>query len=128
MLINAEGDFDREIDLKMTEWGFSDMNIEVKKGERIRFNVTNEGEILHEFMVMQGVQMQGVTYRMERADWSLLEHEALFEQSLMLPTQTISFVLEVQENGAWMFMCMLPFHMQLGMMGQMATPGAAMDM
>ncbi len=124
----AKGAFDREIDLKMTEWGFSEMNIEVKKGERIRFNITNTGQILHEFMVMQPAQMQGVLYRVERADWSLLEHEALYEKSLMLPGQKISFVLEVQENGAWMFMCMLPYHMQMGMMGQMATPGMAMDM
>jgi uncharacterized cupredoxin-like copper-binding protein len=128
LLITADGAFDREIDLKMTEWGFSEMNIEVKKGERIRFNVTNDGEILHEFMVMQMTQMQAVTYRMTRADWSLLEHEALFEKALVLPGGDFSFVLEIQENGAWMFMCMLPYHMQLGMMGQMSTAGAAMEM
>jgi len=124
----SEGSFDREIDLKMTEWGFSEMNIEVKKGERIRFNITNDGEILHEFMVMQAVQMQAVLYRVNRADWSLLEHEALYEKSLMLPSQKISFVMEIQEDGAWMFMCMLPYHMEMGMMGQMATPGNAMQM
>jgi len=128
LLFAAEGSFDREIDLKMTEWGFSDLNIKVKKGERIRFNITNDGQILHEFMIMQMAQMQAVNYRVERADWSLLEHEALYEKSLMLPGQTVSFVVEVQENGAWMFMCMLPYHMQMGMMGQMATPGMAMDM
>jgi len=128
LIFSEDGAFDREIDLKMTEWGFSEMNIGVKKGERIRFNIINDGQILHEFMVMQMVQMQAVAYRVERADWSLLEHEALYEKSLMLPGQKISFVMEVQENGAWMFMCMLPFHMQMGMMGQMATEGSAMEM
>ncbi len=126
--ITNEGDFDREIDLRMNEWGFSDMDIEVVKGERIRFNVTNDGEILHEFMVMEMSAMQAVNYRVNRADWSLLEHEALYEKALVLPDGDFSFILEVAEDGAWMFMCMLPYHMEMGMMGQMATAGNAMTM
>ncbi len=126
--ITNEGAFDREIDLRMNEWGFSDVNIEVVKGERIRFNITNDGEILHEFMVMEMAAMQAVAYRVNRADWSLLEHEALYEKALVLPDGQFSFVMEVQEDGAWMFMCMLPYHMEMGMMGQMATAGNAMTM
>ncbi len=128
LLIADAGSFDREIDLKMTEWGFSDKDITVAKGETIRFNIVNDGEILHEFMIMEMAAMQAVGYRMNRADWSLLEHEALYEKSLVLPEGTFSFTVEIQENGAWMFMCMLPYHMEMGMMGQMATEGMAMDM
>lgn len=120
--------FDREIDLAMSEWSFSDLNIEVQAGERIQFNVSNDGQIPHEFMFMGMAQMQAVNYRARRADWNLLEHEALFEKSLLLPGESFSFVVEVQSTGNWMFMCMLPYHMQMGMMGQMATPGAAMKM
>ena len=120
--------FDREIELAMSEWTFSDLNVAVQAGERIRFTVRNDGTVLHEFMFMAMEQMQAVNYRARRADWNLLEHEALFEQSLLLPGQSISFVVEVQNAGNWMFMCMLPYHMQMGMMGQMSTPGAAMDM
>jgi len=119
---------DREISLSMREWSFDKMNIEVKAGEKIRFTVRNDGKILHEFMFMTMPLMQAVDYRAKRADWSLYEHEALFEQSLLLPGQEMSFVVEVQENGSWMFMCMLPYHMQMGMMGQIATAGAAMKM
>ncbi|NOZ32761.1 MAG: multicopper oxidase domain-containing protein [Alphaproteobacteria bacterium] len=128
LMIADAGAFDREIELKMTEWGFSEMNIEVVKGERIRFNVANDGQILHEFMVMEMTAMQAVSYRVERADWSLLEHEALYEKSLVLPGGEFSFVVEIQADGVWMFMCMLPFHMQMGMMGQMATANMAMAM
>ena len=120
--------FDREIELAMSEWTFSDLNVAVQAGERIRFTVRNDGTVLHEFMFMAMEQMQAVNYRARRADWNLLEHEALFEQSLLLPGQSISFVVEVQNAGNWMFMCMLPYHMQMGMMGQISTPGAAMDM
>lgn len=120
--------FDREIDISMSEWTFSNLEIEVKQGERIRFNVRNDGKIPHEFMFMSMPMMQAVTYRARRADWNLLEHEALFEKSLLLPGEMLSFVAEVQTAGSWMFMCMLPYHMQMGMMGQVATPGAAMKM
>ena len=120
--------FDREVTLVMSEWTFSDLNLDVQAGERIRFTVRNDGTVLHEFMFMAMAQMQAINYRARRADWNLLEHEALFEQSLILPGESISFVAEVQSTGSWMFMCMIPYHMQMGMMGQMATAGAAMDM
>lgn len=128
LLISEEGAFDREIDLTMAEWKFSDMRIDVKLGERIKFTVKNDGKIPHEFMFMTMPAMAAVAYRATRADWSLLEHEALFEQSLVLPGGDFSFVIEVQQAGSWMFMCMLPYHMQMGMMGQMATPGMDMQM
>ena len=128
LIIRDDGAFDREIELTMTEWGFSDLDINAKAGERIKFTLRNDGQILHEFMFMGMAQMQGVNYRARRADWSLLEHEALFEQSLMLPGDEITFVAEVVRPGAWMFMCMLPYHMQMGMMGQLSTDGMAMAM
>lgn len=122
-----DSEADREIAISMREWEFETPEIEVKAGERIRFTVRNDGQTLHEFMFMTMPLMMAVDYRVTRADWSLLEHEALFEISLLLPGQELTFVVEVQQAGSWMFMCMLPYHMQLGMMGQIATPGAAMD-
>ena len=128
LMISNDGAFDREISLSMSEWTFSDLEIDAKQGERIKFTLRNDGAVLHEFMFMTMVQMQAVNYRAKRADWSLFEHEALFEKSLLMPGQEITFVAEITKPGAWMFMCMLPYHMQMGMMGQMATPGAAMEM
>jgi uncharacterized cupredoxin-like copper-binding protein len=122
------GNFDREVVLTMAEWKFSEMSIDVKMGERIKFTVKNGGQIPHEFMFMSPPLMNAVTYRATRADWSLYEHEALFEQALVLPGGEFTFVLQVTEPGSWMFMCMLPYHMQMGMMGQMATEGMEMDM
>ncbi len=128
LLVADNGDFDREISLDMSEWKFSSMKIDVKPGERIKFTVKNTGQIPHEFMFMNAPLMASVNYRATRADWSLVEHKALFEKALVLPGGDFSFVLKVTQPGAWMFMCMLPYHMQMGMMGQMATPGKAMDM
>ncbi len=128
IMVMEDGEFDREIVLTMTEWGFSDMSIDVKVGERIKFTVKNGGQIPHEFMFMNGPLMAAANYRATRADWSLFEHEALFEKPLVLPGGDFEFVVTVTEAGSWMFMCMLPYHMQMGMMGQMSTPGAAMQM
>ena len=128
LIITDEGEFDREIALSMSEWTFSELEIDAKPGERIRFTMRNDGNIVHEFMFMGMAQMQGVNYRAKRADWNLLEHEALYEKSLILPGEEITFVAEVARPGAWMFMCMLPYHMQMGMMGQLATEGMAMEM
>jgi len=120
--------YDREFTLTMQEWGYSDMEIDVKMGERIKFTVKNGGQIPHEFMFMNMALMSAVDYRLTRADWSLLEHEALFEQALVLPGGEFTFTVQIMQPGSWMFMCMLPYHMQMGMMGQMATEGMAMDM
>jgi len=128
LIVSDEGDFDREIALSMTEWTFSDLEIDAVPGERIQFTLRNDGEIVHEFMFMGMAQMQGVEYRARRADWNLLEHEALYEKSLLLPGDEITFVAEVLRPGVWMFMCMVPYHMQMGMMGQLATEGMAMEM
>ena len=128
LVIRDEGAFDREIKLSMTEWSFSDLEIDAKAGERIRFTLRNDGQILHEFMFMSMAGMQAVNYRATRADWNLLEHEALYEKSLLLPGEEVSFVAQVMKPGVWMFMCMLPYNMQMGMMGQMATEGMAMEM
>lgn len=127
-LISDDGEYDREITLSMSEWTFSDLTVDVKEGERVKFTVRNDGNVLHEFMFMTMAQMQAINYRAKRADWNLLEHEALFEKALMLPDDEITFVAQVAKSGSWMFMCMVPYHMQMGMMGQVATPGAAMKM
>ena len=128
LLVTDDGKYDREINLTMAEWKFSNMKIDVKPGERIKFTVNNGGQIPHEFMFMSAPLMSAVAYRATRADWNLVEHKALFEKALVLPGGKFSFVLKVTQPGSWMFMCMLPYHMQMGMMGQMATPGMAMDM
>jgi uncharacterized cupredoxin-like copper-binding protein len=119
---------DREIKITMREWGYSLGDFEVKQGERIRLTIRNEGQLPHEFMFMPMVSMRAIAYRLERADWNLLEHDAPYERSLVMPGETFQVSIQIEAAGSWMFMCMFPYHMQFGMMGQMATPGMAMKM
>ena len=119
---------DRTIEISMLEWGFRPGMMTVKPGEVIRLAVRHAGYTPHEFMIMTDSAMNAVNYRLERADWSLLEHEAIFEKPIVLPGDRFDVVLKVNQPGVWMFMCMLPYHMQLGMMGMLMTPGVSMDM
>jgi Cu/Ag efflux protein CusF len=119
---------DRTIEISMSEWGYQPGHVTVNPGEVVRLAVRHAGYTPHEFMLMTGPAMNAVDYRLQRADWSLLEHEAIFEKPLILPGDRFEVVLEVKKPGIWMFMCMLPYHMQLGMMGMLATPGVPMDM
>jgi uncharacterized cupredoxin-like copper-binding protein len=117
----------RTVEIEMAEWEFSNKAITVKPGEVIRFVVRNSGNIPHEFMFMPGAAMQAVSYRLERADWNLLEHEAPFEQAIVLPGDSFEVVMRIEMPGTWMYMCMFPYHMQFGMMGVMVTEGMSMD-
>lgn len=113
----------RTVKIEILEWGFRPGRIEVKPGETIRFVIRNAGRIPHEFMFMNMAGMRAVNYRIERADWNLLEHEAIVEQSIVLPGDSFEQVIRIDKPGVWMFMCMFPYHMQMGMMGMMMTEG-----
>ena len=117
----------RTVEIEMAEWRFTNSRTTVKAGEIIRFVVRNSGNIPHEFMFMPGAAMTAVNYRLERADWNLLEHEAPFEQAIVLPGDSFEVVMRIAEPGTWMYMCMFPYHMQLGMMGVMTTEGMSTD-
>ncbi len=127
-ILAAGAEVDREVEITMREWGYSVSDLEVQPGERIRLTIRNDGEIPHEFMFMPMVNMQAIRYRLERADWNLLEHEAPYERSLVMPGQSFQVAIRIEAPGVWMFMCMFPYHMQFGLMGQMATPGMSMEM
>lgn len=113
----------RTVEIRMTEWGYAPASITVKEGEVVRLAVVNAGSTPHEFMLMTGPAMNAVGYRANRADWNLTEHEAIYEQPLIMPGDRFELVVKIEKPGMWMFMCMFPYHMQLGMMGGIATEG-----
>ncbi|MCF6094383.1 plastocyanin/azurin family copper-binding protein [Microaerobacter geothermalis] len=108
---------DQTINLSMYEWGFDKSNLNVKNGEVVKFIVTNDGNIPHEWMIMKAETMEEVKTWMENADFLLKEHEALVEAAMMLPGQTFETIFQAEQPGMYMFMCMFPYHMQMGMMG-----------
>ena len=120
-------DVDRTVKIEMREWGYSPGHVMVEPGEVIRFVVSNAGALPHEFMLMDGVGMQAVNYRLGRADWNLLEHKAIYEVPLVMPGHSFELVAKFLKPGMWMYMCMFPYHMEHGMMGMFMTAGVSMD-
>ncbi len=118
---------DRTIEVEMREWGYTPDHVMVEPGEVIRLKVKNAGALPHEFMLMDGVGMQAVDYRIERADWNLLEHEAIYEVPIVMPGRSFEMVAKVHRSGMWMYMCMFPYHMEQGMMGMFMTAGVSME-
>jgi len=113
---------DTVMNIDMREWGFSNDMMMAQPGQVIRMKVKNTGAIPHEFMLMNPPAMNAVSYRLVRSDWNLLEHKALTEVPFVMPGDSFDMVVKVYKSGAWMFMCMFPYHMQLGMMGMLMTP------
>lgn len=122
---HAAGMVDRTIEIEMADWSFQPARIMVSPGDRIRFVVRNAGDTPHEFMFMSAAGMAAVSYRLERADWNLVEHETIFERPVVMPGDSFEVVVGIESPGAWVFMCMFPFHMQMGMMGIMTTSTTA---
>lgn len=116
----------KTVDLSMHEWGYEPNHVMVAPGDVIHLRVRHAGKSPHEFMLMTGPAMTALDYRLERADWNLMEHEAIFEKPILLPGDTFEVIMKVHKAGAWMYMCMFPYHMQLGMMGMIMTPGVSM--
>lgn len=108
------------IDLK--EWSVGSGMTMVQPGKSVRLTVRNSGNIPHEFMIMNGAAMEAVNYRLNRPDWNLLEHEATMEVPFLMPGDTVDMIVKITKPGIWMYMCMFPYHMQLGMMGMLMTP------
>ena len=108
--------------INMREWGFEQGMVMARPGEILHLVVKNTGTIPHEFMLMNPAGMAAVDYRLRRADWNLLEHEATFEVPGVLPGDGFEMVVQIHKPGVWMYMCMFPYHMQLGMMGMLMTP------
>ena len=117
---------DRTVKVEMREWGYTPGHVMVEPGEVIRFMVSNAGALPHEFMLMDGVGMQSVDYRLGRADWNLREHEAIYEVPLVMPGRSFELVAKIHKAGMWMYMCMFPTHMEQGMMGMFMTAGVSM--
>ncbi len=113
---------DAEVMIDLKEWSVGMGMTMVQPGKTIRLRIRNSGNIPHEFMIMNGAAMQAVNYRLNRPDWNLLEHEAITEVPFLMPGDTVDMVIKITKPGMWMYMCMFPYHMQLGMMGMLMTP------
>jgi len=112
-----------EVTMKETDSGemlFEPKQIEVKKGETIRFAVINKGELEHEFVLDNH---EGV-----------MEHKALMEKmpemehddpnSVRLdPGMDGEVIWKFANAGSFEFACLIPGHYDSGMKGELTVAG-----
>lgn len=121
MMIGMPGDaadVDRTIDVTMRETDDGDMifepaSFEIAKGETIRFNVMNKGELEHEFVIdtIEGNAEHKIA--MEKMD---MEHDD--PNSIRLDEGGSGEVIWTFANeGAFEFACLIPGHYESGMHG-----------
>ncbi|MFG6517885.1 MULTISPECIES: copper-binding protein [Sulfitobacter] len=109
---------DRTIDVTMRETDDGEMIFEpaefdIKKGETIRFNVTNKGEIEHEFVVDT---MEGNAEHKEAMAKMDMEHDD--PNSVRLDSGMEGEVIWTFANeGSFEFACLIPGHYESGMHG-----------
>lgn len=134
--IGSAGDpaeVDREIAVSMDEMDYAPESIEVKSGETVRFVVTNDGRMVHEFNIgtdamwdahrdeMQEMMQAGV---MTARD---LRHEKMEEMGMMHddansvllgPGESAEIVWTFPDGGTVGFACNVPGHREAGMVGE----------
>ena len=124
---------DRTVQIKLSEMAFEPERLLVGAGETIRFVVTNEGQLLHEFNL--GTVAMHEAHRKEMAE--MMEHGALTPTGmdhskmghghmqhddpnsvLVEPGQTAELTWTFPQSGTLEFACNVPGHSEAGMIGQ----------
>lgn len=108
----------RTIELNMIEgsgmMGYSVNRVEVKKGEQIRFRITNAGALAHEFM-LDSIE-RNAKHKIEMQKNPEMEHDD--PNGVRLEPGKVSEILWKFENeGTFEFACLIPGHYEAGMHG-----------
>ena len=130
----------RTVTISMTDNRYSPENIEVKKGETIRFVVKNKGEFVHEFnigtakmhkahrkemmmMVEHGVlepdKINHARMKMDMGGGKTMEHNDP-NSSLLEPTKSSEIIWNFNTNAKLEFACNIPGHYESGMVGRIS--------
>lgn len=121
MMIGMPGDagsVDRTIDVTMRETDDGDMifepaSLEIAKGETIRFNVMNKGELEHEFVIDT---IEGNAEHKEAMAKMDMEHDD--PNSVRLDEGgTGEVIWKFSNEGTFEFACLIPGHYESGMHG-----------
>lgn len=127
MLVGMPGkaaDIDRTIDVTMRETDDGEMifepaSFEFAAGEAIRFNVENDGELEHEFVI--DTVERNVEHKAMMAEMDM-EHDD--PNSVRLDAGADGEVIWIFTNaGAFEFACLIPGHYESGMHGSITVSG-----
>ena len=130
--VGNAGHVDREIHIEMGEMYFSPLDIEIEKGETIRFVVKNVGDFVHEFnLATEEMHLNHSEEMMMMFEMGILEADRINRDAMatseMVHSDPNSILLEPNETGEviWTFngdaklelSCNIPGHRESGMIG-----------
>jgi uncharacterized cupredoxin-like copper-binding protein len=115
----------RAVPIVMREEGarmiFVPDRVEVRKGEQIRFVLTNEGMVNHESVL--GTQEEIEEHAKEMKQHPGMEHDDAHSRTLgMYGSDQI--VWRFTKPGRFLFACLIPGHLEKGMVGTVIVNGA----
>ncbi len=127
------GEVDRVIEVSMDEMSYSPDNIEVAADETIRFVVSNDGKLVHEFNLgtpeswsshageMKTMMSKGMM-SMQRVDHQKMQAMGMAHDDpnsvLLEPGETAEIVWTFPEKGQLGYACNVPGHLEAGMKGE----------
>jgi uncharacterized cupredoxin-like copper-binding protein len=89
-------------------------SIDVKKGEQVRFVVTNAGEVPHEFVLASTDENLKHAELMKK--FPEMEHDDPNSKTLQ-PKQKAEILWRFSKGGTFEFACLIPGHREAGMLG-----------
>jgi len=93
---------------------FSPAAVRIKRGETVRFVVSNSGQTLHEMVIgTQGALMEHAAMMMK---YPGMEHDEAY-MAHVSPGKKQSLTWTFDKTGTFMYGCLVPGHWQAGMKG-----------
>ena len=106
----------RTIEIRMTDnMRFTPDSIEVRQGETIRFVHTNNGAVMHEFVLGTKAELDEHAALMKK--FPGMEHDEPY-MAHVAPGKEAEIVWTFNRDGEFDFACLLPGHYEAGMVGK----------
>ena len=113
------GKISRAIEIEMSDtMRFSPANIKVKRGETIKFVLTNAGKVKHEMVLGSIKELQEHAALMQK--FPEMEHADPNMVSVD-PGKTGELIWQFTKAGTFDFACLQPGHFEAGMVGKVAV-------
>ncbi|MEY4295424.1 MAG: hypothetical protein RLY82_1112 [Pseudomonadota bacterium] len=99
---------------------FTPAKIDVKQGETLKINITNNGKIMHEFVI--GTKKELDAHAAVMLKHPNMEHDEPY-MAHVAPGKTGSIVWTFNRAGDFDFACLIAGHYQAGMVGKINVKG-----
>lgn len=112
------GKSSRTIEVNMSEMAYSPAQIEVKRGEQIRFVIRNAGQDDHEFLL--ATAEENLKHAEDMKQHPHMQHDDPNAVRLT-PNKSAEIVWKFTKPGTFEYSCLIPGHRENGMIGRITV-------